>query len=77
MEFAFEVFASDGKARRARLTLPHGVVETPAFMPVGTLGAVKGLSPSDLEAAGASIMLSNLYHLSLRPGIEVIETLGG
>ena len=77
MEFAFEVFASDGKGRRARLTLPHGVVETPAFMPVGTLGAVKGLSPSDLEAAGASIMLSNLYHLSLRPGIEVIETLGG
>jgi queuine tRNA-ribosyltransferase len=77
MEFAFEVFASDDKARRARLTLPHGVVETPAFMPVGTLGAVKGLSPSDLEAAGASIMLSNLYHLSLRPGIEVIETLGG
>ena len=77
MDFAFEVLATDGNARRARLTLPHGTIETPAFMPVGTLGAVKGLSPSDLEAAGASVMLSNLYHLSLRPGIEVIETLGG
>ena len=72
-----DVLASDGNARRARLSLPHGLVETPAFMPVGTLGAVKGLSPVDLEAAGASIMLSNLYHLSVRPGIEVIESLGG
>jgi len=77
MEFAFEVLASDGDARRARLSLPHGIVETPAFMPVGTLGAVKGLSPVDLEAAGASIMLANLYHLSLRPGIDIIESLGG
>ena len=77
MEFAFEVLASDGGARRAKLTLPHGIVETPAFMPVGTLGAVKGLSPFDLEAAGASVMLSNLYHLSVRPGVEVIERLGG
>lgn len=73
----FEVLASDGNARRATLSLPHGVVETPAFMPVGTLGAVKGLSPVDLEAAGASIMLSNLYHLSVRPRIELIESLGG
>ncbi len=77
MEFSFEVLASDGEARRARLSLPHGRIETPAFMPVGTLGAVKGLSPLDLEAAGASVMLSNLYHLSLRPGIDVIESLGG
>jgi queuine tRNA-ribosyltransferase len=53
------------------------VVETPAFMPVGTLGAVKGVPPQDLAAAGASIMLSNLYHLALRPGIDVIEKLGG
>jgi queuine tRNA-ribosyltransferase len=72
-----DVLASDGNARRARLSLPHGLVETPAFMPVGTLGAVKGLSPVDLETAGASVMLSNLYHLSVRPGIEVIESLGG
>jgi queuine tRNA-ribosyltransferase len=77
MESAFELVATDGRARRARLSLPNGVVDTPAFMPVGTLGAVKGLSPVDLEAAGASIMLGNLYHLSLRPGIEIIEALGG
>jgi queuine tRNA-ribosyltransferase len=59
------------------LTTPHGVIETPAFMPVGTLGAVKGLSVDDLEQAGAQVMLSNLYHLTLRPGIDVIERLGG
>jgi queuine tRNA-ribosyltransferase len=57
--------------------MPHGVVETPAFMPVGTLGAVKGIGPAELEALGASIQLANLYHLSLRPGIELIEKLGG
>jgi len=73
----FEIVARDGAARRGRLTTPHGVVETPAFMPVGTLGAVKGLSPAELERCGASIQLANLYHLSLRPGIEVIEQLGG
>lgn len=74
---SFEVLAEDGAARRGRLTTPHGVVETPAFMPVGTLGAVKGLPAQALEAAGASIMLSNLYHLALRPGIGVVEELGG
>lgn len=69
--------ARDGAARRGRLTTAHGVIETPAFMPVGSLGAVKGVPPGELEAAGASIMLSNLYHLALRPGIDVIERLGG
>ncbi len=73
----FEVTATDGRARRGRLTTPHGVVETPAFMPVGTLGAVKGVPPDTLEAMGAQVMLSNLYHLTLRPGIDVIEGLGG
>ncbi|MDA8016412.1 MAG: tRNA guanosine(34) transglycosylase Tgt [Thermoanaerobaculia bacterium] len=77
MPLEFEVLATDGKARRGRLTTPHGVIETPAFMPVGTLGAVKGLSVDDLEQAGSQIMLSNLYHLTLRPGIDVIESLGG
>ncbi|HEX6900588.1 MAG TPA: tRNA guanosine(34) transglycosylase Tgt [Thermoanaerobaculia bacterium] len=77
MSLRFEVLATDGKARRGRLTTPHGVVETPAFMPVGTLGAVKGVTPQELEAAGASIMLSNLYHLALRPGIDAVEKLGG
>jgi queuine tRNA-ribosyltransferase len=77
MSLAFEIRSRDGLARRGRLELPHGEVETPAFMPVGTLGAVKGLGPDDLRAAGASILLANLYHLSLRPGIEAIEALGG
>jgi queuine tRNA-ribosyltransferase len=73
----FEVLATDGPARRGRLTTPHGVIETPAFMPVGTLGAVKGVPPDQLEAAGAEVMLSNLYHLALRPGVGVVEDLGG
>jgi queuine tRNA-ribosyltransferase len=66
-----------GLARRGRLTTTHGVVETPCFMPVGTLGAVKGLGPEQLEEAGATVMLANLYHLALRPGIETIERVGG
>jgi queuine tRNA-ribosyltransferase len=66
-----------GAARLGRLTTPHGVVDTPAFLPVGTLGAVKGVTPQELSAAGASILLANLYHLVLRPGVEVVERLGG
>lgn len=77
MTLSFEVVDRDGLARTGRLKLAHGTVETPAFMPVGTLGAVKGLPPGELAEAGASIMLANLYHLSLRPGIDVIESLGG
>jgi queuine tRNA-ribosyltransferase len=68
----FEVLAHDGAARRARLTLRHGVVETPVFMPVGTYGAVKSLAPDELLACGASIILGNTFHLWLRPGLEVI-----
>lgn len=74
---SFELLATDGLARRGRLRTPRGVIETPAFMPVGTLGAVKGMIPQELEAAGAAVMLANLYHLALRPGIEVIRGLGG
>lgn len=77
MSFRFEILATDGLARRGRITTPHGTIETPAFMPVGTLGAVKGVGPEQLEAAGASMMLANLYHLALRPGIDVVEGLGG
>ncbi|HEX2162669.1 MAG TPA: tRNA guanosine(34) transglycosylase Tgt, partial [Thermoanaerobaculia bacterium] len=73
----FELVATDGRARRGRLTTPHGPIDTPAFMPVGTLGAVKGLGPEDLEAAGAQVMLANLYHLALRPGIDTLAGLGG
>lgn len=73
----FGVTATDGLARRGRLETAHGTVETPAFMPVGTSGAVKGLTPRVLAGSGAEVMLANLYHLSLRPGIGVIERLGG
>lgn len=73
----FEVLATDGAARRGRLTLPHGVVDTPAFMPVGTYGAVKGMSPAELRGCGAQIVLANTFHLWLRPGTEVIAAHGG
>lgn len=73
----FEILARDAGARRGRLTTARGVIDTPAFMPVGTLGAVKGLTPQELEAAGAQVMLANLYHLSLRPGIETLARAGG
>jgi queuine tRNA-ribosyltransferase len=76
-EFAFEVTARSGRARRARMTLPHGIVETPAFMPVGTRGAVKGITMAQLNDLGASIMLSNTYHLHVRPGDDAIARLGG
>jgi queuine tRNA-ribosyltransferase len=74
---SFEVLATCGAARRGRLTTPHGAVDTPAFIPVGTLGAVKGIPPATLEELGGRILLANLYHLALRPGITAIETLGG
>jgi queuine tRNA-ribosyltransferase len=75
--FGFEQRGQDGPARLGRLTTPRGVVETPAFMPVGTAGAVKGVTPREVRACGASIVLSNTYHLYLRPGHELIRELGG
>src|SRR5437867_731776 len=77
MTIAFELLAMDGPARCGRLTTPHGLVETPIFMPVGTQATVKGLTPQQLEDAGASIILGNTYHLTLRPGDELIAELGG
>jgi queuine tRNA-ribosyltransferase len=73
----FELLATEGHARRGRLTLNHGVVETPIFMPVGTYGTVKGVLPRDLEAMGAQIILGNTFHLWLRPGLDVLRTFGG
>jgi len=67
----------DCAARRGVLTTAHGPVETPAFMPVGTAGTVKGLTPAQLETTGAGIILANTYHLMLRPGVDVVERLGG
>ncbi len=73
----FELLRTEGEARRGRLTLAHGVVETPVFMPVGTYGTVKGVLPASLEAMGAQIILGNTFHLWLRPGIEVLAQFGG
>jgi queuine tRNA-ribosyltransferase len=73
----FSVIAADGAARRGVLELAHGRVDTPAFMPVGTYGAVKATSPAELAAAGAQIVLGNTFHLWLRPGLDVIARHGG
>lgn len=73
----FELLAQDGAARRARLTLAHGVVDTPVFMPVGTYGTVKAMTPASLEDIGAQICLGNTFHLWLRPGLDVIAAHGG
>lgn len=73
----FELLRTEGLARRGRLTLNHGVVETPIFMPVGTYGTVKGVLPASLEAMGAQIILGNTFHLWLRPGLEVLQQFGG
>jgi len=73
----FKVWATDGHARCGSLTLHHGVVQTPIFMPVGTYGAVKAMAPRHLEEVGAQIILGNTFHLWLRPGTEIIKQLGG
>ena len=77
MSVTFDVIGRCGPARLGRLTLAHGTVETPAFMPVGTYGAVKTMSPEELRGVGAQIVLSNTFHLWLRPGLEVIGLHGG
>ena len=73
----FSLTHRDGAARRGRLELAHGTVDTPAFMPVGTYGTVKAMSPEELLGLGAQIVLGNTFHLWLRPGTEVIEKHGG
>ncbi len=73
----FDLLHTDGHARRGRLTLNHGVVETPVFMPVGTYGTVKGVLPSALETMGAEIILANTFHLWMRPGLDVVRRFGG
>ena len=73
---SFEKLGDDGRARRGRLTFPRGTVETPAFMPVGTYGTVKGMLPRDIHEIGAEIILGNTFHLMLRPGTEVVKAHG-
>jgi queuine tRNA-ribosyltransferase len=77
LPFSFTLRSTDGAARRGEITTPHGVIQTPAFMPVGTQGAVKATRHRDLEEAGAEIILGNTYHLFLRPGDELIARRGG
>jgi queuine tRNA-ribosyltransferase len=77
MAITFTLNATDGPARAGTITSPHGVIETPVFMPVGTQATVKGLTPEMVKAAGAQIILGNTYHLTLRPGDELIRDLGG
>ena len=73
----FELLATDGRARRGRLTFPRGAIETPVFMPVGTYGTVKAMTPEELESLGARIILGNTFHLMLRPGEQVVAAHGG
>src|SRR4030095_12496566 len=77
MGLSFELLATDGSARRGRLTTAHGAVETPVFMPVGTQGTVKALTHRDVRDAGARLVLANTYHLHLRPGESLVARLGG
>src|SRR6478672_2450432 len=77
MRPTFEVLATDGAARTGRLLTTHGAVETPAFMPVGTYGTVKAMTPEELESLGAQIVLGNTFHLMLRPGPQIIARHGG
>jgi queuine tRNA-ribosyltransferase len=77
MSVTLERIASDGRARRGRLRTPRGSIETPAFMPVGTAGSIKAVTPEEVREAGADIVLANTYHLFLRPGHERIQRLGG
>ena len=77
LPFAFELLAKDGQARRGKLQTAHGDVNTPAFMPVGTAGTVKGMTSEGVAESGAEIVLGNTYHLMLRPGEATIARLGG
>ncbi len=77
MSFQFELLATEGRARRGRVTVSHGSFETPAFMPVGTRGTVKGMTPRDLRETGSEICLGNTYHLHLAPGEKIVEKMGG
>src|SRR5579862_719660 len=76
-DFGFEVVASEGRARAGAFRTPRGTVETPVFMPVGTLASVKALDPADLRGMHVQIVLANAYHLHLRPGDELVAALGG
>jgi queuine tRNA-ribosyltransferase len=75
--FEFKLEATSARARAGTFTTPHGAISTPTFMPVGTHGAVKAMTPDQVAATGAQVVLSNTYHLALRPGEGLVEKLGG
>lgn len=75
--FKYELLQKDGLARRGKITTSHGVIETPVFMPVGTMGTVKATTPEEVVTIGAQIILANNYHLYMRPGLEVLKEMGG
>ena len=76
MMMTFQLKAQQGKARRGQMVFPRGAIQTPTFMPVGTYGTVKGITPETLKTLGAEIILGNTFHLMLRPGTEVITAHG-
>ncbi len=76
-EFHIDHLDEETSARKGRWVTPHGTVQTPAFMPVGTLAAVKGLQPDQLREVGVEMVLANTYHLALRPGAEIVAEMGG
>ena len=75
--FSFELIAQDEKARSGQIITTRGKIDTPAFMPVGTLGTVKGIFPEDILETGSQIILGNTYHLMIRPGVEILDHFGG
>jgi len=77
IDFSFELISQDEKARLGKISTPRGVIDTPAFMPVGTLGTIKGVFVEDLLSTGSQIILGNTYHLMIRPGTETLELFGG
>jgi len=77
LQFSFELLAQDEKARLGKITTPRGIIDTPSFMPVGTLGTVKGVFTEDLLETGSQIILGNTYHLMIRPGTEILDKFGG
>ena len=77
LQFSFELIAQDKKARLGKITTPRGLIDTPAFMPVGTLGTIKGIFPDDILETGSQIILGNTYHLMIRPGTDILDQFNG
>ena len=77
LQFSFELLTQDEKARLGKISTTRGIIDTPTFMPVGTLGTVKGMFPEDIIETGSQIILGNTYHLMIRPGTEILDQFNG